>query len=191
MAEDMQDQPVKPEKPRQLKVKQLVEADDIVKASVLDRQPDQFGDQGITEEQLKKFLEQGGNGGIALFDGENMVGFATYEIIQAGVSPKEYSGIPAFSVKTLFLQQFTTQAKYNIHQENIDAELLAQVEQKAKEQECAHVTEALAQTHPFDRPESELDVFGFYQKHGYKKSEEDRVVWIPGGETCYLFTKSL
>lgn len=193
MAEDKTTGLIEQDKP-QFTFQPLQEA--IPQASELDNF--WFKGSGISESDLNRFLENQPDGGIALFEGEELRGFATFEVVESGKLPQDYSGVVPLEGKYLFIQQFTTDQNYSGNM-LVDAALLAEVEKRARVVGCVFVAEALSINHPFSIERSlkergvQHDAFGFYKEHGYQR--HDKLSWrwqtenYPS-EACVLLTKN-
>lgn len=170
----------------------LIESDILV-ASQLDRK--WFGEYGISEKQLRYYINQHPTESMALLANNIFCGFATFEILFGGRLPSDYVGkVPKFT-KVLFIQQFTTTTNYSKTDMSMDTELLKSVEQKANESGCLEVWEALASNHPYsEKSNVEYDAFGFYEKNGYMYDRSNLIEWKPDSTIaipCYLFSKKL
>jgi hypothetical protein len=165
---------------------------DIPQSAALDKH--WFGEYGISEEDLHRFIQDNPDKSIGIFDKETLVGFATFEIIEH-VMPKDYVGDGMPKAKTLFIQQFTTTTNYTIADSSADAALLSAIEQKALVLGCKEIWEALAIDHPYSKAKNpDFDAFGFYRSHGFVIDTNKQISWSPNKELsipCYLFQKTI
>jgi hypothetical protein len=169
-----------------------LEIKDVSQAVVLDNK--WFGRYGISAEELKKQITDHPNYAIGIFDEENLLGFAVYEILQ-NTTPKDYVGDCMAKEKTLFIQQFTTQTNYNKSNSQDDAQLLTEIEMIAKTLKCNTIWEALSRQHPYSHEKNpQFDAFGFYKQHGFQMETKRKLTWSPTENIhidCFLFTKTI
>ena len=136
--------------------------------------------------------------GLALFEGTTFRGFATFEVVDPGNMPTNYTG-KLLQTKTLFIQQFTTDQNYSSDM-RADRGLLDAVEARAKALGCTTVAEALDKNHAFSREKSiaergeQHDAFGFYEQQGYTTDRNNIWIWQAEGippVNCLLYSKEL
>lgn len=166
---------------------------DVKAASLLDKK--WFGEYGISEQQLEKYITSHPDGGLAIYINNIFAGFTTFEILEDNVNPTDYVGSINHANKILFIQQFTTSTNYKLTDNSADTELIKAVEEYAKTRYCTEVWEALAIEHPYSSNRNpDYDAFGFYTNHGYSYNTNATVKWQPNESTtieCYLFKKAL
>lgn len=166
---------------------------DIIPASQLDQK--WFGEYGITESQLLKYIRKNPAASLALLADNIFCGFTTFETLNSGGLPRDYVGKIPKSSKVLFIQQFTTTTNYAKTNMSMDIELLKAIECKAVELNCDEIWEALASTHPYSEvSDANFDAFGFYEKNGYSYDRSNLIEWKPDTTIsipCYLFRKKL
>lgn len=159
-------------------------------ASELDKK--WFGDNGISEEELRNNLKN--QKSIGIFNQDTLLGFSIFEILNQGL-PTDYKSILIPSGKVLFVQQFTTQSNYAINAWELDAFLLGALEEKARELHCIEIWEALAKDHPYKKENNpKFDAFDFYVAHGFTYDDDIDFTWQPNANTsigCYLFRKKM
>lgn len=176
---------------RALEVRPL-QKKDTKHAAIIDKK--WFGSYGISEEELNRYIETSQSNTLALFRGDTLEGFATFEVLE-GNSPKDYRGSISYVGKVLFIQQFTTMTNYKIDDPSMDKELLKALEKKAKDLGCKEVWEALSKDHPYSNMQNaNFDAFGFYLSQGYDLDEATHLIWQPSEEvsiSCFLFRKRI
>jgi hypothetical protein len=168
-----------------------LELQDIASVSALDKK--WFGNYGVTTAELKVKIQESPTTNIVLYENNQLVGFAMFEIITDKL-PTDYVGNLVPVSKTMFIQQFTTTTNYNKHNNDVDQELLNALEIKAQEIGCTQIWEALAVDHPYRTENNpQFDVFGFYLSAGFR-AEEEKLAWQPSPETkidCAVISKSI
>jgi hypothetical protein len=153
-----------------------------------------FGENGITENDLRQYIGNNYNHTVGIFDQSILGGFATFEILEK-VPPKDYVGNFEVTGKILFIQQFTTATNYRVSDFSADIFLLSAVEKKAIELGCSEIWEALAVNHPYSKVlRPDFDAFGFYTSSDFIIDATAKIVWSPNPQfaiPCYLFRKKL
>jgi hypothetical protein len=173
-------------------MKRILEQKDIPAVVALDTK--WFGEFGTSAEDVQKILDTMPNDTLGIFDGETLLGFATFDVIENG-SPRDYVGDCTVATKTLFIQQFTTVTNYKNADDSADMKLLVEVEQVARDRGCRQVWIPLSVDHPYSKEKNPaFDAFGFFKRHAYTTDENMRMKWSPNADIaidCFVFYKQL
>lgn len=152
-----------------------------------------FGDDGVTAAELTKLITDYPDSAIALLDGETLLGFATFEVLDNRL-PTDFVGEFSHNQSVLFIYQFTTITNYARASWQADTVLLAAVEEQARAVGAAEVAEALDKQHPYSKAQNPgHDAFGFYEAHGFKQDHSSQLSWQApdGGRVeCVVMRKS-
>lgn len=124
---------------------------------------------------------------IAESDG-HVTGFVVFEIMEPGQILKDFSDLESIEPMTdiwMHIIAFTTVSNFkNVH---ADSKLLHAAEHEAKRLGCALFCVPLSIDHPYLKN----DVFGFWEKNGYRNV--GTITWIARATEsidCFFYTKS-
>lgn len=149
-----------------------------------------FGEYGANEDDFKMIFATENRKAIALVDAKVLKGFAVFDILESGREVQDYKGLTT-TVKTAFIQQFTTTTNYKLNSWEHDTTLLMALEKSAEDLHCLCVWEALSKDHPFASENNPgYDAYGFYENQGYSISIGHSISWremVP----CNLLSKNL
>lgn len=158
---------------------------DIPRLVTLDRTA--YGDFGADENYFrKKFHSPSAKIIVTESDGK-VTGFVVFEVMEPGQQLDGFSDLhisQPITKKWMHIIAFTTATNFKDVQ--ADSELLRAAEKSARKLGCVMFCVPLSIDHPYVKN----DVFGFWEKNGYRKS--GTIQWIASpSETidCYFYTK--